>query len=396
MKQGTRWIFAVIAVLVWAVGPLSAQELFTPTQDPVAGSRVFGVKGCGLCHAANGVGGKVGPNLARIPRPRSFYDLAAAMWNHAPQMAQRMRQLKIARPQLYPGETGNLIAFLYTLNYFDPPGNIEAGKRLFVEKQCVVCHQVAGVGGVVGPNLDSLKQYGSPIFVATAMWNHSPAMVEAMQARGIARPTFKGPELVDLIAYLKSASTAPAEEALYVLPGRPEEGRKLFEVKGCRTCHSVRGTGGRVGPDLGERAVHISLTEFAAAMWNKAPAMLRAMKIGGVTVPELRPEDMADIVAYLYSVGYFADLGDPRRGERLVMAKGCLDCHSVRGTGGKGAVDLAGAKRLSSPPAVISVMWNHAWGMEEQGRVRKTPWPTFSSEEMADLVAYLETLGRSR
>ncbi len=396
MKQGVRWTFAVVVLVLWRAGPLSAQELFTPAQDPVAGSRVFGFKGCSICHAVNGVGGKVGPDLARISRPRSFYDLAAAMWNHYPRMAKRMRDLAISRPLLHPRETGNLIAFLYTLDYFDTPGNAETGKRLFAEKQCVVCHQVGGVGGVIGPNLDFLKQYGSPIFVATAMWNHGPAMAEAMRARGITRPTFKGSELNDLIAFLKSASPNPADEPLYVLPGRADEGKRLFEEKGCIECHSAAGKGGTLGPDLAERGVHRSLTEFASAMWNKTPKMVKAMKAKGILLPQLEPQDMADIIAYLYSVRYFAESGDSRRGEAVVKAKGCLECHSVRGTGGTGAGDLAQPKRLFSPQAVVSVMWNHAWGMEEQGKFRKTPWPTFSAKEMADLVAYLETLGRSR
>jgi len=396
MKQGTRWTFAVVVLLLWRVGPLSAQELFTPAQDPIAGSRVFGFKGCSLCHAVNGVGGQVGPDLARIPRPRSFYDLAAAMWNHYPRMAKRMRDLAISRPLLHPRETGNLIAFLYTLDYFDTPGNAETGKRLFAQKRCVVCHQAGGVGGVIGPNLDFLKQYGSPIFVATAMWNHGPAMAEAMRARGITRPTFKGSELNDLIAYLKSASPNPADEPLYVLPGRADEGKRLFEEKGCIECHSAAGRGGTLGPDLAERGVHRSLTEFASAMWNKTPKMVRAMKVRGILLPQLEPQEMADIVAYLYSVRYFAESGDSRRGEAVVKAKGCLECHAVRGKGGHGAGDLAQPKRLLSPQAVVSVMWNHAWGMEEEGKFRKTPWPTFSSKEMADLVTYLETLGRSR
>jgi mono/diheme cytochrome c family protein len=278
----------------------------------------------------NGVGGQVGPDLARIPRSRSFYDLAAAMWNHFPRMAERMRELGISHLQINPQETGDLVAFLYTLNYFDPAGNPETGKRIFLKKQCVVCHQVGGTGGVVGPNLDLLKQYGSPIYVATAMWNHGPAMAEAMRARGIERPTFKGTELIDLIAYLKSVSPEPAEEPLYVLPGRADEGRELFVEKGCRVCHSVGGRGGRLGPDLGERGVHRSLTEFAAAMWNKTPAMIQAMKAERISVPQLRAEEMADLVAYLYSVQYFGERTEPREGRKLVTEKGCLQCHRPR------------------------------------------------------------------
>ena len=83
-----------------------------------------------------------------------------------------------------------------------------------------------------------------------------------------------------------------------------------------------------MGPDLAERGLHKSLTEFAAAMWNKIPAMIAAMKAKGIAAPQLQPQEMADIVAYLYSVRYFADPGDPRRGEQLVTAKGCLKATS--------------------------------------------------------------------
>jgi len=151
-----------------------------------------------------------------------------------------------------------------------------------------------------------------------------------------------------------------------------------------------------VGPDLAERGLHRSLTEFAAAMWNKVPAMMEAMKARGIVVPQLTPQEMADFVAYLYAVRYFAEPGDPRRGEELVTAKGCLSCHPVRGRGGKGAGDLARADRLPSPAAAIAAMWNHALIMEERAAPQKRAWPQFRPEEMADLVAYLQELRRSR
>ncbi|MBI3007371.1 MAG: c-type cytochrome [candidate division NC10 bacterium] len=394
MQRALRW--AVLLLLLWPVGPAAGQLPFSPTQDPLAGSRVFGAKGCVKCHAVNGVGGKVGPDLGRILHPRSFYDLAAATWNHLPRMAERMRQLGIPRPHLDPREAGDLIAFLFTLNYFDPPGSVEAGRWLFTEKKCVVCHQVAGTGGVVGPSLDFLRQYGSPIFVAAAMWNHGPAMTEAMRARKIERPTFRESELLDLIAYLKSASPAPAEGPLYVLPGRADEGRRLFVENRCIACHSAGGQGGRAGPDLAERGVHRSLTAFAAAMWNKAPAMIEAMKARGITVPQLRAEEMADIVAYLYAVQYFAGPGDPAKGRELAATKGCLTCHTVWGKGGKVAGDLARAKDLESSPAVIAALWNHIILMEQWPERQRISWPRFSPGEMADLVAFLQGLGRAR
>jgi cytochrome c2 len=386
-------VVAVSCLLLWGSQAAFAQSLFSPTQDPLAGSRVFGTKGCVKCHAVNGVGSKVAPDLGRIPRPRSFYELAAEMWNHLPKMGERMRELGIVRPQLDPRETGDLIAFLYTLDYFDPPGNVEAGRRLFTEKKCVVCHQAGGTGGVVGPNLDFLRQFGSPILIAAEMWNHGPSMADAMRAKGIARPTFRDVELRDLIAYLKAASPAHAEEPLYVLPGRADEGHRLFRDKGCILCHSVQGEGGRVGPDLAKRGLHQSLTQFAATMWNKAPAMMKAMQARGVSVPRLQAGEMADLVAYLYAVRYLAEPGDPRKGRELVTAKGCLGCHSLRGTGGKVGPDLAKVKGLDSAAAVIAALWNHGFTMAERAERRQVAWPRFRPEEMAHLVAFLQAPG---
>lgn len=386
MRRARFWtvIAAVGASLAVSASAVPAQPLFSPTQDPLAGSRVFGTKGCVKCHSINGVGGKVGPDLGRIPRPRSFYDLATSLWNHAPQMAGRMAQLGISRPQLDAREAGDLAAFLFTLDYFDPPGNAEAGRRLFTERRCVVCHQVGGTGGVVGPSLDFLKQYGTPIFLATSMWNHGPEMSEAMKAKGIPRPTLKDTELRDLIAYINSASPVLPQGPLYVLPGRATEGRLLFAQRRCIECHGV--------PDLAERGLHRSLSQFVAAMWNKAPAMIEAMKIRGVPIPRLRPEEMADIVAYLYSIRYFARAGDPKAGVQVAAQKGCLVCHSLYGERGKTASDLARAKGLESPAAVLSALWNHAFIGESKPARDKAPWPEFRPEEMANLVAYLQSL----
>jgi len=392
-RRATAATLATLASVWLVTSAGQAQPLFSPTQDPLAGSRVFGAKGCVKCHSVNGAGGKVGPDLGRVERPRSFYDLAAALWNHAPRMAARMGQLGIARPQLDARETGDLAAFLFTLDYFDPRGNADRGRQLFREKRCVVCHQVGGTGGVVGPSLDGLKQYGSPIYLAAAMWNHGPQMVDAMRAKGIPRPVFKDSDLRDLTAYINAASPVLPQGPLYVLPGRATEGRVLFAQKRCIECHRVGGQGGTLGPDLAERGLHRSLSEFAAAMWNKAPAMMEAMKARAVSVPQLRAEEMADIVAYLYAVRYFAGAGDPRRGTLVVANKGCLVCHGLHGERGKVASDLAQARGLASPAGVLAALWNHSFTAEPAAR-EKVRWSEIRPDEMADLTAFLQSLRR--
>lgn len=378
-----------------AAGGARAQEPPEPPQNAMAGSWVFGSRGCVTCHAINGLGGTVGPDLARARRVRSFYDLAADMWNHFPGMVARMRELGIEPPRLNSREMGDLIAFLATVNYFAPPGNAARGRRLFSEKACVRCHQIAGSGGAVGPGLDFVALVGSPFQVAAAMWNHGPAMRAKMDSLGIARPTFTAAELTDLIEYLRSASPGIPQGPVYLLPGRVDLGRRWFAEKNCVTCHSIAGRGGRVAPDLAEQRRHLSVLGFAAAMWNKAPAMTRAMRARGVQVPQLDASQLADLAAYLYSVEYFRETSNPGAGRAVVERKGCLGCHSLDGRGGREAIDLTKVTGLDSPGAIIAAMWNH--GRVVASRQGGAPrWPRFRADEMSDLAAFLLSLESER
>ncbi|HXJ85035.1 MAG TPA: c-type cytochrome [Candidatus Methylomirabilis sp.] len=393
MPVTARWTVLAAALVLLGPGAAWGQPVFTASQDPLAGAQVFGAKGCSKCHSVNGVGGKVGPDLAKISRPHTFYDLAADMWNHLQKMTGKMKELGITRPRLDSREAADLVGFLFTLNYFDAPGNAEVGKKIFTEKKCVVCHTYQNAGGVVGPNLDHFTQFRSPIYVASAMWNHGPQMAEKMKEKGIERPTFTGTELRDLIAYLAPATAGPQEGPVYALPGRPEAGRQLFAEKRCIECHAVGGVGGKVGPDLVQRGVRQSPIEFATTIWNKAPAMAEAMKTRGIALPQLTPAEMADIVAYLYSVRYFGTAGSIQAGWAVATQKGCLACHAVRGERGKPASDVTKWKGLDSPAAVLAALWNHTIVTPPSVGGKKAEWPLCKPQEMADLIALLQSVG---
>jgi mono/diheme cytochrome c family protein len=386
-------------ILLFFSLPARAQQQppqpFAPDWSMFAGGKVFAEKGCGKCHALRGAGGKIGPDLGRIETGKSFFELGAAMWNHLPRMGAKMREVGIERPTLTPTQLSNLIAFLFTAQYYDELGDPKAGEELFAAKGCVQCHEVGGKGGRVGPGLDFLKRANSPVLVAAAMWNHGPEMAEAMKAKGIARPTFQGKEMVDLIAYIVAVARDGGGETAQVIPGTPERGQKLFGEKRCSVCHSVGGKGGQVGPALGQRGHHVSLTQFAALMWNHGPTMWARMKERGIQVPRLTGQEMADIVAYLYVSHYFDQAASAGRGQQIVQSKGCLGCHSVRGKGGKIGADFAASRVVGSSAGLLAGMWNHSRYMEAQAQKQEISWPVLTGQELADISTYLVSVSRA-
>ena len=395
----TRLLAAVsAALLLFTAAPAGAQSPASPPPQPfgpdwamLAGAEVFASKGCGKCHGVRGFGGKEGPDLGRLQGRASFFDVGAGMWNHVPRMGARMREMGMERARFTPAEMSNLVAFLFTAQYFDEVGDAARGEQLFAAKGCAQCHVVGGKGGSVGPPLDWVKRANSPVLVAAAMWNHGPQMAEAMKSKGIARPTFRGTELIQIIAYLRAAGT-DAGDTKQVIPGTPERGRQLFADKQCASCHAVGGVGGRVGPDLGRAGHHISLTEFASRMWNHEPAMAAKLKARGAEVPQLTGQDMADLLAYLYVSRYFEVTGNARRGGELVQSKGCLGCHAVAGKGGKTrkvAADLATSNVTGSPSALVAGMWNHSALMEAKAETQDVAWPQLTGQNLSDISAYL-------
>jgi mono/diheme cytochrome c family protein len=388
---GLLVFFSAMVGAVWAQQPT---QPFAPEWGTLAGFDVFAQKGCGKCHALRGFGGGIGPDLGRIETGKSFFELGAAMWNHLPRMGERMREARIERPTFTARELSELTAFLFTAQYYDELGDPKVGEKLYAEKGCVRCHEVGGAGGSVGPRLDPLKRANSPVLVAAAMWNHGPQMAEAMKAQGIPRPAFAGREMVDLVAYIVVAAKDAGGDTAQVIPGTPTRGEKLFSEKRCVVCHAVGGKGGKVGPDLGRRGHHVSLTRFVALMWNHGPAMWARMKERGIDVPKLTGQEMADVLAYLYTSHYFDQAASASRGQRLLSNRGCLACHSVRGRGGKVAADFAASKVVGSPASIVAGMWNHSAFMEAQAQKQGVAWPTLSGQELADVSAYLNSLAK--
>jgi mono/diheme cytochrome c family protein len=340
------------------------------------GWKVFTMKKCGSCHPIWGEGGKGGPDLGTLPESYvSPSQLAALMWNHGPEMWGRMAAKKIPLQKIEKKEMADLFAFLYFIRYMDEPGDPKKGKVFMETKACGKCHTVKE--GEKG-NLSRWGMYVNPILWAQMMWNHEPQMEQEMKKKGLYWVEFKGNEMVDLIAYIRSLN--PKVEKVHISPGDPQSGEKLFTRKGCIQCHAP---GEKL--DLSKKKdFPRTLAQLAGMMWNHSHEMWKGMEAKGIDRPTLSPQDMADLTAYLFSTRYFDEPGDPDRGKTVFVKKQCHLCH----TKGK-TPDLTLLKGQISPIFMAQTMWNHGPEMMEKMRKAKVSWQKIDGKEMVDLMEYL-------
>jgi mono/diheme cytochrome c family protein len=266
------------------------------------GERVFTTKRCVQCHSVGGKGGSVGPPLDALKRANSPVLVAARMWSHGPRMTEAMQAQGIERPTFKRNELVDVIAYI-TAAAKDPggesaqvvPGTPERGEKLFRDKQCAACHTIGGKGGKVGPELGRAHHVSLTQF-AGLMWNHGPAMWARMKERGIQPSELTGQEMADIVAYLYASH--------YFDPaaGSSARGQQVVKTKGCITCHSVRGQGGKVAADFATSNVVGSPAALVAAMWNHSRMMEDQAAKQGLKLPRLTGQELADLTAYVSSL----------------------------------------------------------------------------------------------
>ncbi|HEU5251268.1 MAG TPA: c-type cytochrome [Thermoanaerobaculia bacterium] len=261
--------------------------------DEVRGERLFARKGCASCHNVRGRGSRGGKDLSTVGSATTAVGFATAMWNHPRNRGES------AASRFDGVEANDILSYMRgggvarQLDHQLVAADFQRGWTVFREKSCMACHSVKDEAGHVGPELGPARELPATVVqLGGAIWNHSPAMWDAMEHLRIQRPTFLEREMADLVAFLYSFR--------YAEPGgSPKVGEVLFEARGCSRCHGPLALGTREGPELRGRGKSFTSVTMAAALWRHGPAMFRRTRDLGLPWPLLAEKDVGDLISFL-------------------------------------------------------------------------------------------------
>jgi cytochrome c2 len=192
---------------------------------------------------------------------------------------------------------------------------------------------------------------------------------------------------------------AAAAAALALAPGPADaqspadaaRGERLFAAKQCAHCHQPQGGKG-IGPALEGLRQPQGAYALTGRFWNHAPAMYTLFTQEGLRWPDISPAEMADLMAYLRADPAHDPAPDVRKGQHLLVNKGCLKCHSFHKEGARVARDLADLRADYAPPAKwAATVWGHTPRIAAKALERGILYPRFSGDEMIHLLGFLRS-----
>ena len=173
-------------------------------------------------------------------------------------------------------------------------------------------------------------------------------------------------------------------------------GAEIFRDQKCTACHGV-GTPGASAPDLARRLDrNYTPAGIASRMWNHGPTMFSAAAKQKIEMPRLTESQAADLFAFFYSAHYFERPGEAQRGKALFASKHCGGCHTLTAGAPSVGRPVAEWQALSSPVTLIQAMWEHAGTMQQEMQAQHVAWPQLTSQDMTDLLVYLQNLPQTR
>ena len=242
------------------------------------GKQVFD-RNCSACHSLKAPGPGPGNPVSQWTVFGAPALLVQEMWNHSGQMSKAFAEHKRKWVMLTGQDLSDLTVYLQNLPSSHPASlNVSlpdpaSGKDLF-ESVCRGCHQAS-------LSLDNRLENKTLTDIAADMWNHAPKMVTA--------PTVGPEEMRRIVAYVwlrQFLSTA----------GSATKGEKVFTAKHCASCHADASSG---APKLARGEQVYTPVTMISVLWTHGPAMRQKMLGKGFSWPNLSPEDIDNLVAYL-------------------------------------------------------------------------------------------------
>ncbi len=408
-----------------AQAPLDSTGVDWTRADTANGRALFGELRCVSCHAVNGRGGTMGPELTRIgDKIRRNWLFSYLKDPHRVQPDTAMLQYRLNDDQWR-----DLTAFLLEeynsagagpepppVTYQDARA-IAAGQAVFERRGCISCHRLPAIkdSGRVGPSLAGVADrdpdelpYGSTIVRHTAE-NYIFLKLLMPDALGqpSTMPTFGFTPADAARMTLALASLRKADlPASYVLkpppptPYRPA-GRfgELMSRYRCLSCHSVGGFGGDLSTVPLDR-IGSQLKRDYLVTYLLNPGAVRVSVEARMPVFHM-PLDEANVFADYLSTVFLDDnlekydanftAAETRHGQELYGQLGCGACHQLGTTGGYVGPEL------STTGSRLKPGWIAAWLTTPAAYQPGTLQPDYglSSADARALTAYLSSLGRS-
>ncbi len=132
-----------------------------------------------------------------------------------------------AMEEMSPEQRTRVMALMREIGVALPPMDSQRGRQLFVEKGCVACHSVNGVGGDLGPALNAadMPRPMNAFEFAARMWRGAQAMAALQEDMLGEVVALDGQDLADLVAFAHDAK----EQARLTEEQIPDSFRKLID-----------------------------------------------------------------------------------------------------------------------------------------------------------------------
>jgi mono/diheme cytochrome c family protein len=390
--------------------------------DPEAGAAVFRRSRCVTCHAIDGRGGTVGPELTREGEKASREWIASYLADpHRYQPKTLMPQFRFTHDEVRD-IAAHLSEDLWeeeqapaAIRPAPPEGpEVKKGRQVFIKRGCDGCHALDTMKDVarIGPSLAGVgdrhldlralaplhRVEAREVYAFTKVSDPVSVLATARMPTFGFTPMQAGEITVAVMAlrarpmpteYLAATASRPA----YVPQG---EFGALVQRYRCLSCHSVNGTGGtlstvafdRIGSQLQRDYIERFLLDPVAVRVGLAERM---PKLG------IDKEEATTLAGYLSAVFVDDALESPvpvepdaaARGTRLYADLGCRGCHMTtdRGGGYLGP-GLAGSGARLKPGWVVAFLRDpERW---KPGTLQ--PDYGLTQQQARDLTAYVMSL----